>query len=337
MSESTMLETVREWVNEAEVLTIDFLNKVFEGINDELKRAEESDYALVKRVEAIKKSFIPPKVAAFRSWREGLNLRVGEIIDKEKALYSSSPKFATVRDPGWKFYKTLMSNWDDLTSWTRTADPMKKLRERVKLEKLNMYPILFSDTGIMGFARIGSTRITYIRESVERNRVTIGNFMYVVELKFPKVENRSSNVILILQKMGSYHFVMHIELIFDGENITYVSDNFDELINLQKSTSPLDQDRFERNKIPFAEIFALRHNSNGIHALLADATKPFRYSNIGTQNHNIEEYAGGTNYRIGLVQSSGLTCLVAQCVDIKYGPSPEFDLVDLGDELYERD
>jgi|GEM_PF-3255816 len=318
MSESTLLATVREWVNEGEVITIELLNKVIEGIDDELERAEESDADLIKRVNAIRESFVPPKVAAFRFWREGLSARVGEIIDNEEMLYSSPTKSARVTYPSDKHYKSLMSDWSDLTQWWRLNEDEERSVEFINLEKLSMYPILFSDTGIIGFARLAASRITYIRGAVNWGPMRIQNLTFDVSVNFPRNIDRSSNVNLILKPNGNEAFAINLELIFDGVSLMHVGDNLDEKFSSEKPLSLTQQllcDVYP-DHIRVARNFRIDEVS--LYKIFSVATRPFQYSGgLRIEHHNITDYAEGRRYRIGLVQPNGLTCLVAQCVDVK--------------------
>jgi len=316
MTESSLLCTVREWINEGEMVSIDLLNELIEGIDGELLRAEESDDVLVKRVKAIRESFIPPKVAAFRSWREGLSARVGEIINNEEMLYSSLSKSARVTYPSGKHYKSLMSDWSNLTQWWRLNEAEERSVEFINLEKLSMYPILFSDTGIMGFARLAASRITYIRGAVNWGPMRIQNLTFYVSVNFPRNIDRSSNVNLILKPNGNEAFAINLELIFDGVSLTHVGDNLDEKFSSEKPLSPTQQLLCDiyLDHITVARNFRIDEVS--LYKVFSVATRPFQYSGgLRIERHNITDYAMGSRYRIGLVQPNGLTCLVAQCMD----------------------
>src|SRR5688572_874399 len=72
--------------------------------------------------------------------------------------------------------------------------------EEYRLNRLSIYPMLLADSCRMGFARIGRTRITYIRNGLTwtDRKLHVGDLHMKVEITFPDKETQKRNIIVKL-------------------------------------------------------------------------------------------------------------------------------------------
>jgi hypothetical protein len=98
---------------------------------------------------------------------------------------------------------------------------------------------------------------------------------------------------------------------FDGETLILVSDNIDELLTSANSDLSRVKYLYLLNKDFWESLKVLRNRESELKRLFIEATKPFIYDSLGSDNHNITSYTSGTNYRIGLVGDGNFLCLLA--------------------------
>ena len=302
---------VDQWVNGSIEVTSDFLYLILEGIEVELSNAENAEAQLNKKLHAILTGYLSKEREEYLRWRANLPMKMRKIIQQQEVRNRESPKYARIRFPYDAYYQSLISNGSDLTSWATPADD-KDVNSLGNLMRLNMYPILFSDTGIMGFARVSKSRITYIRSDVVRGQTyKLLKFKVKITVTFPNKSDRVSNIRVSIGKNDGIRDVVDFELRFDGETLILVSDNIDELLTSANSDLSRVKYLYLLNKDFWESLKVLRNRESELKRLFIEATKPFIYDSLGSDNHNITSYTSGTNYRIGLVGDGNFLCLLA--------------------------
>lgn len=306
---------VQKWLAAAVDVSTDLIIEILNGIEEELSDAEDANLKLGIEVKKILQSYWSPERKHYLNWRSELPDRISSLIKQEQVENLQSPKYCQIRSPYDSHYLSLMSDWSDLTSWSVLSDDNHPLAKG-KLKRLHMYPILFSDTGIMGFARVSKSRITYIRRDVVRGQTfKLLNFNVLLTVVFPIESERVSNIRVSVGRKNGISDIVNFDLLFDGESIILVSDNIDELLARKDSESPSMQRSYLRNKEFWELLKIVRSKESLLRQLFIDATQPFVYDSLGSGNHNISSYASGNNYRLGLVRKDDFLCLLAECVD----------------------
>jgi len=178
---------------------------------------------------------------------------------------------------------------------------------------LNFYPILFSDTGVMGFARIAESRITYIRSTVKRTEAfDLGGFNFDVTLEFPRSGAQISNISILLQNSWFDDIEILLHVIFDGQATVLVEDNIDEEV---AKLSEWMRDEPESFKPLLESMRKLKSSPDLLFELVSFCCAPFVFKTLGRGHKNVEHYTHGVDYRLGITTRSSFICLLAECID----------------------
>ena len=307
---------IEKWLAAAVDVSADLIITILLGIDNELSITEKATLKLSKELDRILNEYWSFERKQYLNWRSELPKQIGALIQIEQEKNLQSPKYGQIRNPYGTVYRSLMSDWSDFTSWNVLSDGNHPM-ERGNLKRLHMYPILFSDTGIMGFARISKSRITYIRRDVVRGQTyKLLNFNVRLTVMFPIESERVSNIRVSVGRLNGIRDVVDFELLFDGDVITLVSDNIDELLSQGNSESLVAKNNYLRNKEFWEELKLLRTREELLRKLFIEVTEPFVYDSLGSGNHNISSYAAGKSYRLGLVRKGKFVCLLAECMDV---------------------
>jgi uncharacterized protein YukE len=306
------ISEVLNWIIEANEISTDLIMKLLTEVNDEIKKAVNAYEDLESRIQTLIEGYVPTKVSAFQDWRKGLTSKLSMQIDELDSQDSNSTISATIKSitspSTWDEYSSLLGNFWYLFQKNRVNT--KEGEESFPLWSLSMYPILFSDTGTMGFARVGESRITYIRSNVLLDRV-IADEKVNVHVEFPRSKDRVSNIKLSIDYLSSE--AIQFDLIFDGQDLLLVGDNLADL----KQNAKVKNDFFlNRILVPFWEkIEMLKSSEDWIQDVFADSCKPFTFDRLDRDHKNIEFYASGRNYRVAMVKFKAMSVLLAECTD----------------------
>jgi hypothetical protein len=322
LSSSELMQVVQEWLDSAELVSQELLAQLMGEIEVQLRSAEIAEAELQRSVSQIRQNFVPPKTQFFNAWKRALPEHMAELIDHEEVDNLQVAKRAWIAKVPGQYYESLMTE-SDFTWWYYGPG------EYELLKRLYLYPILFSDTGILGFARLSQSRITYIRSGfLGSNSFRLGKSNVEFDVEFPNNDNRTANVQLTIRQKNARRREVTVDLIFDGVGFTYVEDNIDQLVDREQRYMRPDNE----GALAFGiDASLLSTDADLLHAVFASVFRPFRYSQgLGTHHHNIRDYARGSRYRIALIRTQGVFCLVAHCVDEDFNDyMPEDDILDV--------
>jgi len=191
----------------------------------------------------------------------------------------------------------VVSDESDLTRWVKVDND--ETRRAVELDRLCMYPILLSDNLSMGFARVGKTRITYIRDAVTwvgRN-LKIDDLVIRAEITFPRKNVKDRNIIVRFREKG---LSCDADLLFTGDNLICTRKTY----NLKQSSNTDSADKFRRK----VEKNIL-DSPERLKAFYAKFMVNFKYKSLGRESKNIRHYLKGNSYRISIIEFADIPIL----------------------------
>lgn len=205
---------------------------------------------------------------------------------------------------GWDDYDSLVADYNfDMTRWVIKKDD--GTNDPYRLNRLSMYPMIIAENNRMGFARIGKTRISYIRKSVNwtGRKLEVADMCLSVSIIFPEAETKKRNIIAIFKH--SYLGSCEASFLFTGDALNlirkkYLRGNSNWSGEHKSFIDSLEKNFFgsprELNKF-FSRFFA-----------------NFTYSTLGRDNKNVREYLTGSRFRLSVIQFEGNPFLVIKTI-----------------------
>jgi hemerythrin len=208
---------------------------------------------------------------------------------------------ATIQPPSGRreFDILRVDNWYDMTRWKVTKPNGSSAT--YDLTRLSMYPMIIAETMRMGFARIGKTRITYIRKSVDwtNQKLKIDDLSLNVSVTFPSTDTRRRNIAIKLthHNLGSCDFA----LLFTGSEVRLVSRKF------QRGSDWWIDEHKQFTKQVEEKLFG---TTKGMRDFFQQFFKHFTYKELRRDDHNVRDYLTGTRFRLSVIQHVGNPFLV---------------------------
>ncbi len=157
-----------------------------------------------------------------------------------------------------------------------------------------MYPVILNENKRMGFARIGKTRITYMRPSVTwtDRLLEIEGIDLTVEIEFPETETERRNIVVKLEnkRFGS----CQVELLFTGDSVHLVG----------KKDFARNDDATHTGYNRFKELMEwhLFDEQKGIDEFFHRFFTPFTFDVLGRGRRNIRSFLTNDHYRLSVIQ-----------------------------------
>lgn len=204
----------------------------------------------------------------------------------------------------YNWYPTLMA--DSRTDLTRWRVSTGASIDTIKLDSLYQYPLIEQESGRMTWARIGSTRITYVHQGVQH-----GNYLTTTEYNRVQVTTRFPSAPQIVHHNIEWIFTpivfgytmqrdsVMIRTLFDGETLTVVREPV------------TDPNLMTPN---FVEDCLAVFQPQKIGGFLEDYFTKFRYGpgHLNRDSHNVRDFFDGSEYYMHLVQLHHVPVLVAE-------------------------
>lgn len=207
-------------------------------------------------------------------------------------------------------YTTMLADpGNDLTKWNVT-DPGEP-DTTLDLAHLSMHPALFTDTKRMAFLRVGKTRITYARFSVQlTNRPlrllspdrdgAISAVEAVVTVTFPAAVVNDVNMKL---KFALQDLFMGVPLGAVHAVATFTGDTF--TARTTRATTP----RAEEYRPVIEELFA---TPQALEEFFRKILFSFTYSELGIENKNADEIFTEPEYELAVTRFAGVPVLLVR-------------------------
>ncbi|MCX6602519.1 MAG: phospholipase D-like domain-containing protein, partial [Acidobacteria bacterium] len=298
---SVFVETLIEWREQALPVDAGLIQMLLDGLTLESKAVKVATAALLNAFDTTYDEWLQSRRAreladAVEKAQQAAERRqadeqaravwFGELIRKSPVRLAGTYVLAQ--------RKSIPSGW--LDSYESLVVGKTTVQE---LDYLFMYPILLSETGRMGYGRIGHARITYVFGGLNRFTVLqIGQFRAQLTVVFPKSDLARSNVELQFALVGSPKIQCIISAIFDGENLTPVR------VDLSGALHPSH---------PFIDaVRTYCSPEGGQKALAEEMFRQFRYKRLDRERHSAGDFFEGHWYRFDLIEFAGYPVFLAQ-------------------------
>lgn len=195
-------------------------------------------------------------------------------------------------------YKSLVADPGvDLTNWV--MKPGTETSTGRKLVRLQMIPIMISESGRLGFARVASTRITYVRFSVQFDPVRLGDRTVKLGIDLPQTGARASNLHIKVRVGDSAE--CRVRLLFDGERLEFVD---------ARRFGRTGSSAANRELVDYcSELFRLRQFRD---EFFQRHMRGFRFAELGIWRTNADAFFNGTRVRLRLIEFAERPVMVAE-------------------------
>lgn len=282
------LGTLIKWRQEAEPIDEDLVDSLLSKLEHRIRQHK-------KLIEETQTEFNEICKQHKQEKQNALIHRLEELERQSHIRMSQGVVYASIDYvPGeWGGYECLRAdNEYDMTRWI-IEKPNGSI-EPYRLSRLSMYPMILADSNRMGFARIGKTRISYIRKGLSwtNRNLTVDNLTLKVSITFPENDTRKRNITVKFSHY-SYLDVCEFDVLFTGDssvivgkryfkNSAYGENIYDSFVKtLEKGffDSTIHIDNF------FQRFFT-----------------HFTYSKLGIDHKNVRDYLDGSRYRLSIIQ-----------------------------------
>ena len=279
-------ETVEAWREQAHPVEEKYIDLLLTRLRSHVKRhkkllkdATESLRKVVEEHEEEKQNIFQRQLADLE--------RQSQIRLAQGIVYASI-KPAGKYD---EFDSLKAGNGYDMTRWVLTKPDGST--EPYRLSRLSIYPMIIAETMRMGFARIGKTRISYFRKSLNwTNRILeVGDLRLRVSITFPNSDTRRRNISINLSH--GYWGSCDCTFLFTGSAVSLISRKFHPGLSERK-------DQHANFIQPIEEAFFA--NGKAMDAFFQRYFEHFRYQELGRDRHNVREYLKGDRFRLSVIQ-----------------------------------
>lgn len=195
-------QVLNDWFEAALPIRIEFIEQALAELDAKMKAAETSQSDLIDAADIKKKAAELQRRQAVPLPR--ISASLGRAVQHSHQRLAREQIWAQMKEVGeWNRYGSLVADREsDLTNWTtRTPDGTVGI---ATIERLKFYPLILNPSGRMGFARVGRTRITYVRDSVSLTKPHhIGDHLYAVQVHFPSENLETANLHITFRPQGS--------------------------------------------------------------------------------------------------------------------------------------
>ena len=285
---SRFIETLIGWREQGEEIDGELVDILISKLTRRIKQHKKLLQETQSEFEEILEEHQLGKQAALIS-------RLEELERQSRVRMSRGVIYATIEYlfDGWNSYMTLMADHGcDMTRWI--VENSDGTTEPYRLSRLSMYPMILAESHRMGFARIGKTRITYIRNSLNwtNNKLEVGYMMLDVNITFPKTDTKKRNIVVKLSNsyLGSS---CEFAVLFTGDSSQVVRKRYFKSRGYRQDqhelfVTALENDFFASTKLfeDFFRRFFCR----------------FTYATLCRDHKNAEDYLKGTRFRLSVIQ-----------------------------------
>ena len=294
VNESRFLLTLHQWVEESVPITEEEIDDLLSQLGPLFRRNKRLHKEIQERIDEIR-----AQEQERRQRQLLVNLRQMEDASSFKFSQGNGTIYATIKDSG-RGYDSLMADAGyDLTDWVVENAGASQKQD---LHRLDMYPTILADSNRLLFARIGKSRITYLRTSVrygEKFRV-IDDLWMQVNVKFPQATTDNGNIQfkLVHEYRGSFTFFAF----FDGKSVVvkkkdYMKGNIHWAKKHKLFVSTIENE--------FFQVSGKRDE------FFKQYLSSFRYSTgLDVAKKNVSDYLDGWGYRLSIIEFSGNPVLV---------------------------
>jgi hypothetical protein len=291
--DEAFIETLRSWRDRALLIDTALVAQLLKQVEPLAKQLKKIKAHMEAEVRSTLQDFAATTIAEHQrklveqEHRSHLRLATGEAYARVGTVSTSRGEYDSLLvEPGY-----------DLTDWV-TGDKLFAEESRV-LDRLSMYPVLFTDTLRMGLVRLGQTRITYVWERFERYEAfQLADNNFNVQVAFPSRSSRKENVLVTLflhsEKVAAF------SLLFSGYGISFIDGTFTR--NCPAHIRGTIQKRLFKSESAISIFFKQQFTA-------------FRGQYFDICEKNIRDFFQDRRYRLSLIEYVGVPILLAKrCV-----------------------
>lgn len=295
-SEDTFLSTLRSWYEQSENVEPALVQRLLETLGAPTKAAEDAHQRLLTahahQVDHFTWEQQELELQRFKDLLAASRTR----LPQETAFAALQPVYSRGEESP---YFSLMADPDvDLTRWIQHSD--NGIRE-VDLNSLTMYPIMLSPSKRMGFARLASSRITYVRPIVDWNGLYVmGDYVVQVETICPASDTKRCNIVFHIRSIFGFRASCRARMLFNGSDLR--------LVAIQPGDGQPKNDAFAELSRQCREHLTDPHTKA---EFFTTFVQPMTFSHLGIRNRNAETFFTDRAYRLGLIEYADTPIILA--------------------------
>lgn len=296
------LAVLQSWRDLSEPIPLELVDTLLEQMAPALKELQGSILRVVKQSEDLVEAFRREQQAVRARARtqrraEKARLRQYEVETLRRLVSNSTVRLAgrralatmqEVEGPSGSFPSLVADRHCDLTAWHRQDSCGKTA---FHLKRLYMVPILLAGDMRLGFARVGTSRISYVSTGVRRRTIyESGDLRFQTWVEFPSRRSNNVNLKIFVRGWALPRFESYgctILAYFNGEELVFRGWD----IHRASSASNLTDDA--RHFFESPETLA---------TFVKNTFSPFRYSELGIWNHTAANYFKRSRYQLELFE-----------------------------------
>jgi len=310
LTDSTFVTTLRQWLTESTPIDTDLIDALIKAAKEPAAALAAAHKTLTDTYQRTVDEHAEAKARAARSpmSRETFAALTAAVRHPQGQARLTRTEMDEAGQYSWGTYTTMLADpGNDLTKWIVT-DPNAP-DTTLDLAHLSMHPALFTDTKRMAFLRVGKTRITYARFSVQlTNRPmrlrsphydgAVSPINAEVTVTFPAAVVNDVNMKLKFALRDLFLGVplgaVYADCIFTGEDFTG---------HTTGATTP----RAEEYRPVIEELFATPQAVKGFFRKILSS---FTYSELGIENKNADEIFTEHEYELAVTRFAGVPVLL---------------------------
>jgi hypothetical protein len=320
VSESKFLTTLREWFDLAVPVDQALVERLLAGLDGEMKAFRHAQAALVASYEQLREAherelerqrqleedrrrreqaerLAPIGVRLTAAVREARQRLARPTVLAELKERSQYDEYGEVDYTYWTLRTDSVS---DLTRWLKR--PPGQTVEYRALKRLFMYPLILSDSGRMGFARVGRQQISYVRNAVNNTAAeTVAGMKYRLYVECPDEDLETANLHITLRP-ESARATAAVKLLvqFDGSDKPRA--NCEIVRHGTFSTYVPGAGRYTLSADEVAATFA---NPEHLYQVMHFALASFKYEELGIYGQNAEKFFPSGRLLVTLLEYAG--------------------------------
>jgi hypothetical protein len=302
VTNTQFLETLLDWRQQAQPVEEAYIDMLLACLRRHIRQHKEVLRNATTTAQQVSEEYE-------RQQQEALIDRLPDLERQSPIKLAHGVIYATIRPitssymwtKGPSFDSLLAGSQYDMTLWERTKKDGST--EASEINRLSMYPVLIAETLRMGFARVGKTRITYIRNLINWGTTfRIGDRNLSICIRFPYKDTRRRNIIVTLT--DSLCGKCECAFLFAGDKVRLVHHKFSHG-QLRKLEPPSGYNDFTKL---LTRMFL--RSPKMINEFFRKFFGPFKYNVLESYDHNIRKYLDGYSFRLSLIEFMSRPVLV---------------------------
>jgi hypothetical protein len=311
-ADSAFLTTLDEGYSAATAVSLEFVELLLAQLDQAVRELQAAERVLISAfeerwtayLELLEQERLRLEAAARR---RSTASQLATAVRRSAQLRIQSEVLAELqRVDGWFGDQTLkVSGSGDLTSWPARREGDES---SIRLERLNMNPLILNPSGQMGFARVGHSQISYVRSNVRWN--TAKNLIgapYAMTVAFPDEGLDGANVHITLAIAGEVRSAeLTLQLHVGGLDISLAGWQIDR-------GKPMDlywEAEADRQAARLERLTAWVSTDEGLRAVVRAAFAHFKFTRLGIENRNAAAFFPSDLVRITAIEIADQPVLV---------------------------